>query len=219
MLKFKIAKENQLKVAAFLAFLFTATASVTAFSKVDNESILSKLRSAKFVTDSSSCVCLQDEKTTDCGEENDLPFKLQTSVSYGAGWVGTATAYGDIRFNLSNPNYSHTYVMNLTEAMSLITHSRQKPGSVPTLRRVTIERKYSTSSASDTYKDVYTKNGKVLAVDSHGWLFKNLNSNEIEYTNYEQAEQYVDLDTEQVLDIPVVTKKAMTCKARRTSKR
>ncbi len=64
-------------------------------------------------------------------------------------------------------------------------------------------------------RETYRQNGVVVAVLSHGWEFKKLSSTQIEFKNYDQSEEYADIDSGVPHSIPIVRNQVITCAAHR----
>jgi hypothetical protein len=197
-----------------MAYLGTSVILQPAHATARPATILSDIGGGRYVPDPASCKCEVDQSSAACPPNlaDLLPgrFRLMSSTSYGPGVIGSPTAMGDIRFYPAKPKYSTRYEMKLSEAMGQIVN-RKTPVPNPILRTVEHKRQFDATRAVNSYRETYRQNGAVLAVVSHGWEFKKLSPTQMEFKNYDQSEEYADIDSSVPHSIPIIRIQAVTC--------
>ena len=204
----------------FLLFFACGASALSnpAQATTQSQSLLNDIASGRFFPDSTSCQCEVDQRASACPSNltDLLPtrFRLFRSVTYGPDAIGSPTPMGSILFHPSRPKYSSRYEINLSEVAGQIV-SRKKPEPNPIYRAVQHKRQFDENLALNSYRETYRQNGVVLAVVSHGWKFKKLSRTQIEFKNYDQSEEYADIDSGVPHSIPIVRNQVITCVANR----
>jgi hypothetical protein len=211
-----LSKSMPIALASVIGF--SALPGQSAYARSAPTGILQAIASDRYSPDPSSCQCEVDQLSVACTADDldSLPsrFRLIRSITYGPQAIGIPTAMGQILFYPAQPNYKNQYTMNLSQVMAQIT-SDKGPIANPIFRTVEQRRTFNQTRAINSYREQYKKNGSILAVEKHSWEFTTKGPREFEFRNYNQTEEYVDLNTDQPLRIPVVRTRSIKCLARR----